>query len=682
MMTRFQTRFFAKFRMTSVAGACVSLVLAIAGWCSAETVWVDGNSAAANEDGSPQAPFRTISKALQAVGPGDVVTVRAGVYREKFKIPSGQPGRPITLRAADGQRAIVSGCVGVTGWTKAAGGIWTTTLDFPPERLMVGSKEQTIAREPNEGWWRSAGGSGDTLSDPQHLQGISAAETGGEVRVWLQHGNTFMTFPLLALDTAQARLTVDRSKTTLNLTAGDKYYLRNRAELIDRPGEWAVEPDAGRLKLSFMPRDEADLARVEAPRLDRALIDTRDRSHIRIEGLEVTGGRQFGIQVYGSRDVQVRRCIVHGNGYLGISLREVEDVLVAQNVVQRNEYGISVGYSRRVVVEENDVGHNGVDGILVTWNSDDITVRRNCVHHHLLWGHPDNLQVYRGVTNVRFRENLLLAAGQSVMMEQTSDGEFSGNMVIGCGANMLIMGHQNAGHYRIHNNTLAFSGYGCMNLTWEDYDVRENVMTTGHDSVLFGTGGIRGYRADRNVFWNSARPRDPRIIATDDGWHSDFQAVQRSTGEDQHSIYADPQFRNAPVAFRVLDGSRLDRCTKETWYLRRGSQGFEVGDFVEVNFDGVRRRITRRDEATITVAPPLKQKPIKGWLVANWGSNPDFRLDLRLKSDSPGADLAADGGPVGSKIDIQAYLHGDFDADGQRDLPPLPPELQEDRWRS
>ncbi|HUT09685.1 MAG TPA: right-handed parallel beta-helix repeat-containing protein [Thermoguttaceae bacterium] len=673
-MMKFHTKSLTK----SPAVACLFLALTTAGLCPAETVWVDGGSPTPTEDGSPEAPFRTIGKALQTVQPSDVVTVRAGVYREQFKIPSGEPGRPITLRAADGQRAIVSGCVPVTGWTKATGGVWTTTLDFEPERLLVAAKEQTIAREPNEGWWRSAGAAGDTLSDPEHLQGIPAAETGGEVRVWLQHGNTFMTFPLLTLDARQARVSVDRGTTTLNLTAGDKYFLQNRAEFIDRPGEWAVQPDAGRFKLSFMPRDEADLARVEAPRLDRALIDTRDRSHIRIEGLEVTGSRQFGIQVYGSSDVQVRRCIVHANRYLGILLREVEDVLVAQNVVRRNEYGISVGYSRRVTVEENDVGHNGVDGILVTWNSDDITVQRNCVHHHLLWGHPDNLQVYRGVTNVRFRDNLLLAGGQSVMMEETSQGEFSGNMVVGCGAYMLIMGHQNAGHYKIHGNTLAFSGYGCMNLTWEDYDVCENVMTTGHDSVLFGTKGIRDYRGDRNVFWNSARSQNPTIIATDDGWHRDFQAVQRSTGEDQHSVYADPRFRNAPVAFRVLDSGRLDRCTKETWYLRGGAQGFEAGDFVEVNFDGVRRRITRLDEATITVAPPLEEKPVKGWLVANWGENSDFRLDLRLKGDSPGANLSAEGGPVGSKIDVQAYLRGDFDGDGQRDLPLLPPEFKED----
>ena len=198
------------------------------------------------------------------------------------------------------------------------------------------------------------------------------------------------------------------------------------------------------------------------------MIVVRDAAHVRIEGLEVFGNRRMGIEVHAARDVEVRRCVVHGNARTGISLRETTGGLVAENVVFGNEYGVSVSYSSGVVVEHNDIGYNGIDGLLVTWKTDDVTVRRNYVHHHLLWGHPDNLQLYRGVTNARFLDNLLLSGGQSVMMEDTRDGRFEGNMIVGCGANMLIFGHRNAGHYAIHNNTLAFAGYGCMSLTCDE----------------------------------------------------------------------------------------------------------------------------------------------------------------------------------------------------------------------
>jgi len=650
------------------------LMIAVPAAAVARTWWVDGRSTAATADGSADAPMKTIGDAMKAVQPGDEVVVREGVYRERVRIPSGEPGKPIVLRSAEGQRAVITGCVPVTGWKKAGSGIWTTTLDFKPDRLLVAGREQTKARTPNEGWRRCAGAEGDTLIDPAHLKGIDATG-GGEVRIWLQHGNTFAAYPITSVDARAGRVTVDRGKSSLKLTGGDKYFLQNRPEWIDRPGEWAVEPDGDRFKIHFLPKDEKDLRHVEAPQQTASIIQLRDRRHVRIESLEVSGGRRFGIEVHGCNDVAVSRCVVHHNGYTGISFRETKNCLVAQNIVWRNGYGISVSFSKGATVEQNDVGYNGVDGILVTWKSDDVTVRNNYVHHHLLWGHPDNLQVYRGVTNVRFEQNLLLAAGQSVMMEETSRGEFSGNMVVGCAAYMLIMGHKNAGHYKIHNNTLALCGYGCMNLTWEEYDVRENVMMTGHGGPVFGVKGIPGYKADRNLFFNTTRADRRTIMATDDGWLRDFAAVKRSTGEDERSVYADPKFRNAPIAIGVLDTRQLAKCTRDTWHLRKGAAEFRTGDFVEVNFDGVRRRVAHVDGLTVKVEPPLTERPIKGYLVANWGDNDDFRLDLRLRPDSGGAKLAADGGPVGSRIDIAAYQRGDFNADGRRDIPPLPPEL-------
>ena len=689
------------FASSASVGVVLTLVLIATTPCPAVTLWVDGNSKAPVEDGSKDTPFKTIAVAMEIVRPGDTVLIRAGTYRERFRIPGGEPNRPITVRAGDGERVVVSGCVPLKGWRKTGDGLWSTTLDFRPDRLFLHGKPLPLSREPNEGWWRSVVAADHVLSDPAHLTDVKHSPTGGEVRVWLQHGNVFKTFSVDGFDAGSAQITLGGFDRYAKLTDGDKYHLQNHTAYIDRPGEWAVVPDQERFKVFVKLQDEDDLqpssgvvsrpphfgARtgretrpqldlqgIEAPRGTRSLVTVRG-DYVQIEGLELVGSGRDGIEVTSAADVVVRRCAAYHNARTGISYRDVRRGIVAQNVAWRNRSGISVSYSDGVIVEQNDVAHNGVDGVLVTWQSENVTVRQNCIHHHLLWGHPDNVQVYRDVKNVRFEDNLLLAAGQSVMMEDTRDGRFTGNMLIGCGANMLIMGHESAGHYQIHGNTLAFSGYGCMNLTWENYDVRHNVMMTGHGGTLFGVRGIEGYTADRNLFWGSSRVKNPQIIATDAGWLRDFDAVKASTGQDGHSIYADPKFRSAPVAFRVLDSRRLDECTKTTWYLRGSAEGFLEGDHVEVNFDGVRRRIIVVDGAAITVEPGLEEKPIKGWLVANWADATDFRLDLRLAADSPGATLSDSGTPVGSRIDVQAYLTGDFNGDGQPDRPAIPPEL-------
>jgi len=668
------------FKQLLNRSSCIITIAALMAACpidvTARTLWVDAKSTAADENGSPSAPFRSIGAAIVGVQPGDEIIIREGTYRERFRIPSGVPGRPITVRTADGERVVVTACGQVGGWEPIGNGVWTTTTDRKPDRLFVGLRPQSIAREPNEGWWRSVTASDQTITDPQHLRGVPADGFLGEAYVWFQHGNIFGTLPVETLDRESGRMVLGGLNRYQKLTDGDKYYLQNRKTYVDQPGEWSVEPEGDRFRVYFMPESEEDLASVESPSFDRSLVSVRDGSHVRIEGLEIVGSRRMGIEIHGVRDVHVRDCIAYHNAYIGISLREAEASSVAHNIAWRNGNGISVSQSRGVTVEENDVAYNEVDGILVTWKSDDITVRRNCVQHHLLWGHPDNMQVYRNVTNVRFQDNLLLAAGQSLMMEETRDGEFTGNMVVGSGAYMLIFGHGNAGHYRVHNNTLAMAGYGCMSLTWEGYDVRENIFMSGHGSALYGVRGVEGYAADRNVFFGSRRSVNPMIMVTDAGWLRDFDAVRASSGQDENSVYADPRFRNAPLAFRVLDSRRLDECTKDTWYLRNGAEGWRVGDNVEVNFDGVQRRITAVDDAAISVAPGLDENPIKGWLVANWGDNLDFRLDLRLADDSPWTSLSADGGPVGSNVNIRAYMNGDFDDDGERDLPDLPDGLR------
>ena len=644
---------------------------------------VDAQASPQGADGSAEHPFATIGAALAAARAGDTVEVAAGVYRERLRMPSGESGRPVTLRAADGARVVVSGCAEIRDWRPLGDGRWETELDWRPARLFVGNRPQRLAREPDEGWRPSERLEGATLFDPAFLRGAKTNGTGGEAYVWLRKGNTFGAFAVESIDGKAGSVTLAPAAAAA-LSSGDRYWLQNRVEWVDQPGEWAVEPKGDRFRVVFLPRDLADLRHTEAPRLDGSLLTARNIAHARIEGLELFGATRAGIEVFGCEGIEVRCSIVHGCATHGISFREVRGGTIAENIVFGNEYGVSVSFSRGVVVERNEICYQGVDGLLVTWRSDDITVRNNYVHHHLLWGHPDNVQLYREVTKARFLDNLFLAGGQSMMTEETRDGLLQGNMIVGSAAVMLIFGHSNAGGYCVHRNTLAFSGYSCMSLTWQDYDVRENVFFPGHATTVYGTRGISGYTGDRNLFFHSPRVADAALMATNDGWLKGLAAVQRLTGQDAHSIQADPRFRAAPIAYDVLDSKRLGDSTRDRWFLRRGGAMFEPGDLVEVNFDGVGRRVRSVEDGAITVDRPLGEKPVQHWLVANWGPLPGETpppLDLRLAADSPGAALAENGESVGSTIDIKAYQCGDFDGDGRRDLPGLPPGVDPSAWQ-
>ncbi|MBQ4199323.1 MAG: carbohydrate-binding protein [Kiritimatiellae bacterium] len=113
--------------------ACVlSLVFALTGALEAHAAeYFVSPSGCDGADGSSTKPWRTIQHAADVAVAGDVVTIRGGTYREWVKpANAGRKGAPITYRAADGEKVVVTGADPVKGWTKRHDGLWTVRLDY------------------------------------------------------------------------------------------------------------------------------------------------------------------------------------------------------------------------------------------------------------------------------------------------------------------------------------------------------------------------------------------------------------------------------------------------------------------------------------------------------------------------------------------------------------------------
>ena len=90
--------------------------------------------------GTTAAPFRTIQHAADVAQPGDVITVRAGVYRERVNPPRGgaSDDQRIVYQVAPGEKVVIKGSEIVKGWKKLQNNTWTVTLpnsffgDFNP----------------------------------------------------------------------------------------------------------------------------------------------------------------------------------------------------------------------------------------------------------------------------------------------------------------------------------------------------------------------------------------------------------------------------------------------------------------------------------------------------------------------------------------------------------------------
>lgn len=90
-------------------------------------VATDGSDA---NHGTKTAPFRTIQHAADVARPGDVITVRQGVYRERVSPSRGGTSNSnrIIYQAAPGQKVVISGADEVKDWVRVRDDVWKATL--------------------------------------------------------------------------------------------------------------------------------------------------------------------------------------------------------------------------------------------------------------------------------------------------------------------------------------------------------------------------------------------------------------------------------------------------------------------------------------------------------------------------------------------------------------------------
>ncbi|VGO16881.1 hypothetical protein PDESU_05473 [Pontiella desulfatans] len=95
-------------------------------------------------------PGEDLGTIIQQASPGDVVTLKDGVYSGSIKL-EGIKG-PLTIRAAEGEQPILDGTVPLPvegGWKKGENGIWTVKLSQDIWQLFDGREMLQTARWPD-----------------------------------------------------------------------------------------------------------------------------------------------------------------------------------------------------------------------------------------------------------------------------------------------------------------------------------------------------------------------------------------------------------------------------------------------------------------------------------------------------------------------------------------------------
>jgi hypothetical protein len=292
--------------------AVLALAIACSGLSGAE-LYVAPVGDDANP-GTKARPLATIQAGVDKLRPGDTLLILAGVYRETIIFPrSGTAEKPITVKAPNGEKVVISGGEPVDGWTlhDPSKNIWKAkmpwTLGTGRNQVFCGEEVLIEARFPNQpapglempvsglcGLWPTFGEFAvpDPTKQPGRvvsklLQGQPENHWKGALYYGIHHGGWSAQTGVVQSSKPGEIMVGDRTPSWWSVSSGKiaddgRGMIIGHMNALDQPGEWHWEDKT----LYLIPPSGAKPSGVEGKRRQLAL-DLSGREHVRLEGLEI-----------------------------------------------------------------------------------------------------------------------------------------------------------------------------------------------------------------------------------------------------------------------------------------------------------------------------------------------------------------------------------------------------------
>lgn len=211
------------------------------------------------------------------------IVLHAGVYhietplviRRQHVPPQGS----LTIRAADGERVVISGGRQIHDWKIEEDGIWSVTLpevasgDWSFRELFVNGQRRPRARHPNDGYLRIERAFADKRSGFTTGAGdLPETWTAGGELVFL-HDWSVSRVPVQSVNHRTRRLTVafpigsraDHYRID-HFEPHPRYFVENHRAFFDASGEWLLDEESGVLRYKPLPNESPRKTEVVAPR--------------------------------------------------------------------------------------------------------------------------------------------------------------------------------------------------------------------------------------------------------------------------------------------------------------------------------------------------------------------------------------------------------------------------------
>ena len=343
-------------------------------------------------------PFRTLAKVSGTLQAGQTCYLRKGIYRETLNASrSGSSNAPIVFQAYPGEDVIISGLDPLRGWTQYQGFIYRipVTLSLGDENaVLFNGKLMDLARWPNNSDGNpftpdTLPSQAGSLTYVRHSSIPSIDWTGGVL--WYLGTNRWTSWRtrITSSDSVlhQVNFTLPNNGweySQHNPANGGDFYLMDKLEVLDAPGEWYYDKAAAMLYFQAPGNVSPDAGLVEVRRRTTA-INLVNRSYIQVKGINCLGG---AVNLYGTTACLVQdarlKMGTHDISSDSAAFPDGKSVYLAGNndVVERSEisygsdYGLMISGSGNIIRQNriHDIDWNGSYGSPISLNGTANTV--------------------------------------------------------------------------------------------------------------------------------------------------------------------------------------------------------------------------------------------------------------------------------------------------------------------
>ena len=447
-----------------------------------------------NNAGTESQPYLTISKSAQVAAAGDVVLIKAGIYRETVTpTNNGTAANPIIFKAFGSDKVTISATEVVNNWTIYKGSIYKTTATMSlntRNMLYYNGVAMDIARWPNntDDNKYTIDAQPVTAGSASHIEASSILDidwSGGYVWYLGAHSGASWTREITSSSSSRVNFTaVDITKWPFNphnptvFRNGNRgrFYLMNALGALDYDREWHYNNNT----IYFKAPDGANPNNATLEYAAREKTINITKQYIQFEGINAFGGE---ISITG-------KFAVIKNGNFKHCLEMIDNL---NNTSAQISNGSITVAAENATLENNIIQYGSSNGIMVRNNAPNSIIQNNIIRHFNMIGNHSSL-IRSTSKNVKVLNNTGYSSGRDGLYVNSYDCEVAYNNVYEVmkinndGGVYYTVGNEDQRNTEIHHNWF--------------HDSKGPDYADGRCAGIYLDNDSKGYTVHHNVVWN------------------------------------------------------------------------------------------------------------------------------------------------------------------------------------